>query len=85
MSFFSRTESYEHGHVNHKLHFVDPETGVHTQNIENLWGQFKKFKRRKGYSKLCYLDHYIAEFTLRKRYDKKSKWKFVVPSGHYPS
>ncbi|KAI4293528.1 hypothetical protein PAPHI01_2802, partial [Pancytospora philotis] len=74
LSFFSRTDEYEHGYVNHKLHFVDPETGIHTQHIENLWGQFKKFKRRKCYSKLRYLDYYIAEFTLRKKYNKKSKW-----------
>ncbi|KAI4293332.1 hypothetical protein PAPHI01_2606 [Pancytospora philotis] len=60
LAFFSRTEEYTHGHVNHKVNFVDPETGVHTQNIENLWSQFKKFKRRQGYSKLCYLDHYSA-------------------------
>ncbi|KAI4292760.1 hypothetical protein PAPHI01_2034 [Pancytospora philotis] len=75
LAFFSRTEEYKHGHVNHKLNFVDPETGVHTQHIENLWSQFKKFKSRKGYSKLCLLDHYIAEFTLRKKYDKASKWR----------
>ncbi|KAI4293460.1 hypothetical protein PAPHI01_2734, partial [Pancytospora philotis] len=42
LSFFSHTDEYEHGTVNHKLHFVDPETGIHTQHIENLWGQFKK-------------------------------------------
>ncbi|KAI4293526.1 hypothetical protein PAPHI01_2800 [Pancytospora philotis] len=75
LAFFSRAEEYTHGHVNHKVNFVDPETGVHTQNIENLWSQFKKFKRRKGYSKLCYLDHYIAEFTLRKKYDKNTRWE----------
>ncbi|KAI4293359.1 hypothetical protein PAPHI01_2633, partial [Pancytospora philotis] len=58
LAFFSRTDEYAYGWVNHKLHFVDPETGIHTQHIENLWCQFKKFKRRKSYSKLHYLDHY---------------------------
>ncbi|KAI4293368.1 hypothetical protein PAPHI01_2642 [Pancytospora philotis] len=75
LSFFSHTDEYEHGTVNHKLYFVDPETGIHTQHIENLWGQFKKFKRMKSYSKLRYLDHYIVEFAIRKKYDKLSKWK----------
>ena len=28
---------YGHKTVNHKHHFVDPETGVHTQNIESYW------------------------------------------------
>ncbi|KAI4293352.1 hypothetical protein PAPHI01_2626 [Pancytospora philotis] len=75
LAFFSRNDEYEHGWVNHKLNFVDPETGIHTQHIENLWGQFKKFKRKKCYSKLCYLDLYIAEFTMRKKYGKLSMWK----------
>lgn len=30
-------DGYEHKTVNHSLHFVDPDTHVHTQNIENMW------------------------------------------------
>lgn len=44
-----RTLRFEHGTVNHSLHFVNPETGVHTQNIESCWGQRKaKIRAMKG-------------------------------------
>lgn len=31
---------FNHGRVNHRQNFVDPN--IHTQNVENLWGRFKK-------------------------------------------
>ena len=38
-----------HCSVNHSRHFVDPATGVHTQNIERNWNRVKtKLKRMKG-------------------------------------
>ena len=76
ISFFSDNTDYNYGNVNHKYNFVDPITGVHTQNIENLWSQFKKFKRKKSYSKLKYLQLYLDEFKVRKEYDNLSRWRF---------
>ena len=35
-------EDFLHLNVNHSLNFVDPATGCHTQNIENLWWQIKR-------------------------------------------
>ena len=38
-----------HNVVNHPIDFVDPVTGVHTQNIESYWNRVKtKLKRLKG-------------------------------------
>ena len=59
-----------HSMVNHSLHFVDPSTGTHTQNIESYWDRVKtKIKRMKG----CHateLASYLDEFMWRERFGK---------------
>ena len=52
-SAYSRVASLpnvaSHSVVNHSLHFVDPATGTHTQNIESYWDRVKRrFKYMKG-------------------------------------
>ena len=64
ISFFRNKNNYNYDNVNHKLNFVNPKASKHIQNIENLWSQFKKFKRKKGYSKIKYLKSNIDDFTL---------------------
>ena len=57
-----------HSTVNHSLHFVDPSTGTHTQNVESYWNRVKqKFKRMKG----CHahqVPSYLDEFMWRERF-----------------
>ncbi|XP_056465385.1 uncharacterized protein LOC130404594 [Gadus chalcogrammus] len=36
------TEGYRHVRVNHSQHYVDPQTGLHTQNLERAWQTYKK-------------------------------------------
>ena len=59
-----------HNTVNHSLHFVDPATGVHTQNVESYWNRVKrKFKRMKGVHEDM-LSSYHDEFMWRERHGR---------------
>jgi len=51
---------YPHFWVNHDLHYVDPETGVHTNRIESRWFAVKRQLPRGGSYKLeSYLVLYL--------------------------
>ena len=62
-----------HGTVNHSVTFVDPTTGVHTQNVESYWCRVKtKLKRMRG----CHshqLPSYLDEFMWRERYGETAR------------
>ncbi|KAI5151767.1 hypothetical protein ENBRE01_3079 [Enteropsectra breve] len=65
LSFFKNSSNYNHSYVNHELHFLDPVTDVHTQDIESLWSQFERRKNSNGYKKCRYLPLYLSELKLR--------------------
>ena len=62
-----QNESYQHLTVNHSLNFVDPDTGVHTQGIENTWWGVKRSMPRTGISKDLF-DSYLQERLWRQHY-----------------
>ncbi|GIX95128.1 DDE_Tnp_IS1595 domain-containing protein [Caerostris darwini] len=42
-------EGFIHAEVNHKYNFIDPDTGIHTQTVERMWGSAKwRNKRQRG-------------------------------------
>ena len=57
-------EEYDHYKVCHKKNFVDPNTSVHTQQIEAFWSVYKRWMRRRGYNlgPLKNLATYMGEF-----------------------
>ena len=56
---------FEHHTVNHSVNFVEPVTGVHTQNIESYWAKNKRrCKNMKGI-KREFLQDYLNEYMWR--------------------
>ena len=59
-------QGYQHVTVNHSTHFVDPNTGVHTQKVEGLWSLVKrKYRRINGTSDKNF-ESYLSEFMWRR-------------------
>ena len=75
-----------HEVVNHSLHFVDPVTGVHTNNVESYWNRVKrKLKHMKG----CHrhqLPSYLDEFMWMERWGGTSAFNNICThiSTQYP-
>ena len=58
---------FEHWTVNHSYHFVDPDTGAHTQTVERFWGLLKEQNKRNRGTPRELMPMYIAEFIWRYR------------------
>jgi hypothetical protein len=61
------TAGYTHRTVNHSEAFVDPISGAHTNNIEGLWNQVRRFMPRFGTTKDMYAG-YMIEFMYCRKY-----------------
>ena len=65
------TMNYTHNTIIHKENFVDPNSGAHTNSIENFWGNLKlKLKGIRGSQKKM-LEAHIDEFMYR--YNRKGE------------
>ena len=62
-----KNEGYDHLTVNHSLNFVDPDTGAHTQRIENTWWGVKRSLPRTGTSKELFYG-YLQEYMWCQQY-----------------
>ena len=63
----------QHQTVNHSIEFVNPTTGVHTQNMESYWNRVKtKIKRMRGCHRQM-LSSYLDEFMWRERHGQTAE------------
>ena len=62
--------------VNHSKNFVNPDTGVHTNLIENLWMLLKNHLRRTRHKSHEKIPSYIAEFCFRQKYKNDNNCLF---------
>jgi len=78
-------ENYRHFSVNHSSNFVDPQTGVHTQNIERLWREMRSNIPRYGTRDYHYI-HYLSKFLFKRlyNYDERIDAFFKIMSTMYP-
>ena len=56
---------YQHLTVNHSIHYVDPNTGVHINNFENIWRRAKRRNKRECGTHRHLLDTYLIEYMWR--------------------
>ncbi len=76
---------YVHQTVNHSLHFVDPATHVHTQNIESTWMRIKRKQKKQNGLARSLLPTYLEEFVWRQDFgDKPLKNLILQTSNIYP-
>ncbi|CAF1326215.1 unnamed protein product [Rotaria sordida] len=77
--------NYIHVTVNHSASFVDPVTGVHTQNIENTWMRIKRKQKKQNGLARSLLPTYLEEFVWRQDFgDKPLKNLILQISENYP-
>lgn len=78
---------FEHEVVIHERYFVDPNTGVHTNNVEAYWQRCKRrFKKIYGTSRNLLPSH-IDDFLWLERYGEtlEKRWNntLLMLSEHY--
>lgn len=74
--------AYVHRTVYHSLHFVDPVTGVHTNNVEAFWSSVKKkFKMMNGANRQL-TGSYLDEQVYRGRFSQSGGDIFTTFLDH---
>lgn len=65
-------EGFKHYTVNHSVHFVDPDTGAHTNTVERSWREVRCTIPRFGVRKHHFAG-YLAEYHFKRRYGRMER------------
>lgn len=69
---------YQHQTVNHSVQYVDPVTGVHTNNIEARWSACKaSFRRRWGIAR-HHLPAFLDEYVWRTQHPRPNTFGDIL-------
>ena len=77
---------FAHLQVNHTYHFVDPNTGEHTQNVENSWKNAKKRNKRQHGTHRAMLESYLCEWMWHQRNKNNDLFDQIITDivTHFP-
>lgn len=69
-----------HQTVNHSLHFVDPTSGAHTQQIESTWAQTKRMMRKEGVMRTSsdLFPTYLPEYLWRRKFSSSDPFITIL-------
>ncbi|GBL91060.1 hypothetical protein AVEN_184440-1 [Araneus ventricosus] len=66
-------EGFVHLAVNHSMHFVEPDTGAHTQSIEGMWNVIKRGLNGTNHVKGQF-DSYMAVYMWKWKNSTAELW-----------
>ena len=80
---------FNHCVVVHEHHFVDPATGVHTNNVENYWQRCKRKLKHMYGTNYSLLPSYLDEFMWNERFGRTffERWRNTLlcfKENHFP-
>lgn len=67
---------FQHNHANHRYNCMDPNSEIHTQNVERMWGKWGN-KKRKGTNRNI-VDSYMAEFMWRSKLNNSDPFDTIL-------
>ena len=70
-------EGFVHKTVNHSEIFVNPDDGVHTQNVERLWKDVKRWILKSGIRKIRF-EKYIARYVFCRAYKADERFHHLL-------